>query len=57
MNTKEAPMVTIEARAPLRPGDRAPDFTLPAVNREGRVSLADYRGRGSVLVGLFRGLH
>ena len=42
---------------PLRPGDAAPDFTLPAVNREGQVSLDDYRGRGPVLVGLFRGLH
>jgi len=42
---------------PLRPGDPAPNFTLPAVNREGHVSLDDYRGRGAVLVGLFRGLH
>ena len=43
--------------APLRPGDPAPSFALPAVNREGRVSLDDYRGRSPVLVGLFRGLH
>lgn len=36
---------TIETRpAPLKPGDRAPDFTLPAADREGTVSLADYRG-------------
>lgn len=41
----------------LRPGDPAPNFTLPAVNREGQVSLDDYRGRTPVLVGLFRGLH
>ena len=41
----------------LAPGDAAPDFTLPAVNREGVVSLADYRGRSAVLLGLFRGLH
>jgi len=41
----------------LRPGDPAPDFALPAVNREGQVSLKDYRGRSPVLVGLFRGLH
>jgi peroxiredoxin len=41
----------------LRPGDPAPDFALPAVNREGQVSLDDYRGRSPVLVGLFRGLH
>lgn len=41
----------------LQPGDPAPDFALPAVNREGQVSLADYRGRQPVLVALFRGLH
>jgi peroxiredoxin len=41
----------------LRPGDPAPDFALPAVNREGQVSLDDYRGRSPVLVALFRGLH
>ena len=45
------------AFTPLRPGDPAPHFALPAVNREGQVSLDDYRGRGAVLVGLFRGLH
>ena len=43
--------------APLRPGDPAPDFALPAVNREGQISRDDYRGRSPVLVGLFRGLH
>ena len=41
----------------LNPGDSAPDFALPAVNREGQVSLDDFRGRSPVLVGLFRGLH
>lgn len=41
----------------LKPGDPAPEFALPAVNREGEVSLAEYRGRSAVLVGLFRGLH
>jgi len=41
----------------LRPGDPAPDFALPAVNRDGEVSFDDYRGRSPVLVGLFRGLH
>jgi peroxiredoxin len=43
--------------APLRPGDSAPAFALPAVNREGQVSLGDYRGRSPVLIALFRGLH
>lgn len=41
----------------LRAGDPAPTFKLPAVNREGQISLDDYRGRSPVLVGLFRGLH
>ena len=45
------------APKPLRPGDPAPDFTLPAVNREGQVSLDDYRGRSPVLIAMFRGLH
>ena len=45
------------ASNPLHPGDPAPRFALPAVNREGQVSLDDYRGRSPVLVGLFRGLH
>jgi peroxiredoxin len=40
-----------------RPGDPAPPFALPAVNREGQVSLDDYRGRSPVLIALFRGLH
>jgi hypothetical protein len=42
---------------PLQPGDRAPAFTLPAVNREGAVSLQNYRGRSVVLLGLLRGLY
>ncbi|MGO4835370.1 AhpC/TSA family protein, partial [Rhizobiaceae sp. 2RAB30] len=42
---------------PLQPGDRAPDFVLDAITREGKITLADYRGQKPVLVGLFRGLH
>jgi peroxiredoxin len=42
---------------PLGPGDPAPGFALPAVNREGQVSLDDYRGRSAVLIAMFRGLH
>jgi peroxiredoxin len=42
---------------PLGPGDPAPGFALPAVNREGQVSLDDYRGRSPVLIAMFRGLH
>jgi len=44
-------------RTPLQPGDRAPDFALPAVDRDGTVSLADYRGRVPLLLGLFRGIY
>jgi peroxiredoxin len=39
------------------PGDVAPDVTVPAVTREGLISLRDYRGRAPVLLGLFRGLY
>jgi peroxiredoxin len=45
-----------ELRPPLKPGERAPDFTLPRVDREGTVSLADYRGNNALLLGLFRGV-
>jgi peroxiredoxin len=41
----------------IQVGSAAPALTLPAVNREGSVTLADYRGRQPVLLGLFRGLH
>ncbi len=49
-------MTTTSSR-PLQPGDRAPSFVLPAVNREGTVALENYRGKSAVFVGLFRGLH
>jgi peroxiredoxin len=49
--------VRAEVRRPLQAGDPAPDFILPAINREGIVSLEDYRGKSPVLIGLFRGLH
>jgi peroxiredoxin len=42
---------------PLRAGDPAPDIVLPAVNREGEVALRAFRGKRTVLIGLFRGLH
>jgi peroxiredoxin len=49
-------MTTTSSR-PLQPGDPAPSFVLPAVNREGTVALEDYQGKSPVFVGLFRGLH
>lgn len=50
-------MTTVEPRPPLQRGERAPDFTLPAVDRDGIVSLADYRGRSPLLLALFRGVY
>lgn len=41
----------------IQVGDAAPVLTLPEVNREGSVTLTDYRGHKPVLLGLFRGLH
>lgn len=50
-------MTTIERRPLVRPGEPAPDFTLPAANREGTVALSDYRGKSPVLLAMFRGLY
>jgi len=41
---------------PMQPGEKAPDFSLPAVHRAGSVSLSDYRGKAPVLLAIFRGL-
>jgi peroxiredoxin len=41
----------------LGPGDLAPDFELPAADRDGQVSLADVRRRGPVLLVMLRGLY
>ena len=49
-------MTLVESRPPVAPGEPAPDFTLPAVDREETVSLADYRGRSPVFLALFIGL-
>ena len=39
----------------LKVGDRAPEFTLPAANREGSLSLAGLRAEGAVIVEFLRG--
>jgi peroxiredoxin len=49
-------MTNHESRAPVSRGDAAPDFTLPAVDRHGTVSLSDYRGRTALFLALFIGL-
>jgi peroxiredoxin len=41
----------------LQAGQLAPDFTLPAIHRDGEVSLSDFRGRSPLLLALFRGLY
>jgi peroxiredoxin len=46
-----------EPLRPIEPGAKAPDFTLPAANREGDVSLAQFRGKRAVMIAFFRGLH
>ena len=47
----------MSTRAPMQAGEAAPDFSLPAVHRDGNVSLGDYRGKSPVLVAIFRGLY
>jgi peroxiredoxin len=51
---------TVDQIAPhetLHPGNVAPDITVPSATREEPIRLVDYRGRSSVLLGLFRGLY
>ena len=45
------------SQMPVQSGERAPDFAVPAVHEDRTISLADYRGRTPVLLGLFRGLY
>ncbi|MGJ7506045.1 redoxin domain-containing protein [Variovorax sp. GT1P44] len=45
-----------EQKRPLRPGESAPPFSLPAANREELVSLDSLRGR-AFFIGFYRGLH
>jgi peroxiredoxin len=49
-------MVMTSSRPPISPGERAPDFRLPAINQDGALSLTDYRGR-PVLLAMMRGLY
>jgi peroxiredoxin len=49
-------MTMPETRPPVTPGEAAPNFTLPAVDRNENVSLADYRGRSPVFLALLVGL-
>jgi peroxiredoxin len=49
-------MTIAQSRPPVSPGQPAPDFRLPAVDREEMISLGDYRGRSPVFLALFIGL-
>jgi peroxiredoxin len=44
-------------QTPVQPGQVAPDFSVPAVQHDRMISLADYRGRSALLLGLFPGLY
>lgn len=49
-------MTATGSSSTVSPGDRAPDFALPAVDGTGTVSLGDYRGRSPLFLALFPGL-
>ena len=50
-------MPSLESRPLLSPGEPAPDFVLPAVDHDGIVSLADFRGKTPVLLAMMRALY
>lgn len=50
-------MDTLGCGRPLEIGVPAPDFTLTMVETDRPVSLADYRGKAPLLLGLYRGLY
>ena len=49
--------MTQPIQRPVQCGDLAPDFMVPAVHEERTISLADYRGKAPLLLGLFRGMY
>jgi peroxiredoxin len=49
-------MTMADRHSPVAPGEPAPEFKLPAVDRAETVSLADYRGRSSLFLALLIGL-
>jgi peroxiredoxin len=49
-------MVTTALRQPVQPGEAAPLFALPSVDRDATVSLSDYRGK-PLFLALFRGIY
>src|SRR5262245_23047499 len=49
--------MTQPGQTPIQPGERAPDFAVPAVHEDRIISLTDYRGKTPLLLGLFRGMY
>jgi peroxiredoxin len=50
-------VTTNDHRPPVQPGERAPEFDLPAASGSGSVSLAHYRGESAVCLVLLRGIY
>lgn len=50
-------MTAGQRNVPLQPGEKAPEFSLPAVHQDGVVSLQSYVGRAPLLLAIFRGLY
>jgi peroxiredoxin len=50
-------MTNPQERPPLQLGDTAPDFTLAAADRDGSVSLSDYRSKTALLLATMRGMY
>jgi peroxiredoxin len=44
-------------RVMVREGESAPSFSLPAVSREGTISLDEYGGNAALLIGMLRGVY
>ena len=49
--------MTQHDQTPVQSGERAPDFVVPAVHEDRTISLADYRGKTPLLLGLFPGMY
>jgi peroxiredoxin len=49
--------MTYVMQTPAQTGKRAPEFAVPAVQEDRTISLADYRGRSPLLLGLFPGMY
>jgi peroxiredoxin len=49
--------MTQAMQMPVQPGESAPEFAVPAIRDDRTISLADYRGRTPLLLGLFPGLY